>query len=95
MEERYPSDLKDAEWEMLKDYFKRSDPRGRRNKYDKRDLVNAILYINKAGCQWRMLPKEFPKWQAVYDNFRRWNQRGIWEKVLNKLNRDYRKKKGG
>ena len=58
---RYTSDLTDAQWEQIKDYF----PAGNKSKYEKRKLVNAVLYLVKTGCQWRNLPKDFPNWKAV------------------------------
>jgi putative transposase len=67
----YPSDLTDKEWELLAPFFQRSDPRGNPGKFAKRDIVNAILYVTKGGIQWRMMPKDFPPWDTVYDHFRR------------------------
>lgn len=48
-------------------------------------FVNGILYVVKTGCQWRMLPKDFPPWKTVYGYFRRLSQLGVWEKVLREL----------
>ena len=48
-------------------------------------IINAILYQLKNGCQWRDLPVDFPKWQTVYSQFRRWQLDGTWEKVLREL----------
>ena len=58
---------------------------GNRAQYDKRLLVDAILYITKTGCQWRQLPNNFPPWQTVYSFFRRAKEKNIWEKVLHQL----------
>ena len=82
----YSSDLSDQEWSEIEHLFKRSDPRGARSIYDKHTIVNAILYVVKTGCQWRMLPHDFPPWQNVYDHYRRWSQRGIWQQVLDSQN---------
>ncbi len=57
--------------------------------------MNAIFYLDKAGCHWRLLPKDFPPWQTVYDHWRRWNQRGVWERALDPLNAAHRKKTAG
>ena len=73
----YPSDLTDSEWAQIAGFFERPDPRGNRGKYEKRDVVNAILYVVKGGIPWRMLPLDFPPWDTVYDHYRRWNQRGV------------------
>lgn len=90
----YPSDLSDEEWELLAPFFQRPDPRGNPGKYAKRDIVNAILYVTKGGIQWRMLPHDFPPWDTVYDHFRRLNKRGVWEQVLDSLNRLHRQRQG-
>jgi len=90
----YPSDLNDSEWNAIKEFFKRPDPRGRKSKYPKRDMVNAILYVVKTGAQWHMLPNDFPPWNTVYYRFKHWSERGIWEKALDFLNRWRRRKEG-
>lgn len=87
----YPSDLTDAEWEKIKDFFARTDRRGAVSRYAKRNIVNAILYVVKGGIQWRMLPKDFPPWSTVYDHYSNWSMRGTWEKVLDFLNKEHRK----
>ena len=90
----YPSDLKDKQWERISVFFERSDPRGSKGFHEKRVIVNAILYVTKSGCQWRMLPKDYPPHGTVYDHFRNWSRRGIWEKVLDELNKEVRKSAG-
>jgi putative transposase len=65
----------------MKDFF----PSGNKSKWDKRELVNAVLYVVKSGCQWRMLPKDFPPYQTVYTFFRRSKQKGVWHKALRSL----------
>ena len=87
------SDVSDEEWELIKHYFDPIDLRGGSGlKHAKREIVNAIFYLNKTSAQWRLLPKEFPSWQTVYDHYSQWNRRGVWEKVLDQLNRQHRKK---
>lgn len=90
----YPSDLSDKQWERVEHFFERPDPRGSKGIHEKRAVVNAILYVTKSGCQWRMLPKDYPPWGTVYDHLRNWSRRGIWEKVLDELNKDVRKQAG-
>lgn len=90
----YPSDLSDSDWELIKDYFARTSKRGAVGEHDKRDVVNAILYVTRGGIQWRMLPRDFPPWQTVYDHYRNWCFRGVWEKVLDQLNELHRRKLG-
>jgi putative transposase len=76
----YPTDLKYTEWQLLAEFFcapKRGHPR----KWERWQIVNAILYVTRTGCQWRMLPKDLPPWQTVYGYFRRWTRQGLWERI--------------
>lgn len=72
---RYPSDLTDAEWEHIEPLLPKPAKRGRKPKVDLREVVNAIRYLARAGCGWRMLPHDFPPWQTVYWWFRRFVRR--------------------
>ena len=75
----YPSDLTDAQWSFIKPIFEQGRGKyGNRSKWDKRVLVNAVLYINKTGCQWNMLPKNFLPYTTVSSFFHRAKTRGIW-----------------
>lgn len=78
----YPSDLSDEEWALLEPCFARSDPRGARSKYPKRRVVEAILYRLREGCRWRALPHDFPPYTAVFDHWRRWKKRGVWQEAV-------------
>lgn len=80
----YPSSLTDEQWTLISGYFFYGNY-GNRSKHRKRELVDAILYVTKTGCQWRQLPQEFPPWQTAYSFFRRAKQRGIWGQVLRDL----------
>ena len=80
-EMRYTSDLTDSQWELIKEYF----PAGNKSKYDKREMVNAVLYLVKTGCQWRNLPSDFPKWKAVSMFYYRAQRKGIWDEVQRML----------
>jgi putative transposase len=88
----YLSDITDNAWEHIKQYFDQKRVFGRPLKHSRRNIVNAIFYITKTGCQWRMLPKEFPPWETVYYYFKQWNLSGIWEEVLDILNKQDRLK---
>jgi len=90
----YPSDLSDQEWELIAHHFEPKDRRGSGHIHSKKRVVDAILYVVKGGISWRMLPHDFPPWKTVYDHFRNWNQRGVWEAALDELNALHRKKKG-
>jgi putative transposase len=78
---KYSSDLTDTQWEFVKPLLGVT----RNRKYDKRELVNAVLYVVKTGCQWRNLPKDFPEWNAVYHFYSRAKIRGVWDRILAKL----------
>src|SRR4030095_393640 len=60
----------------------------------RRRVVNGILYVNKTGCQWRMLPKDFGPWETIYGYFRRWRQAGVWGRVMDTLRRWERQRQG-
>lgn len=90
----YASDLTDGEWGILKDLIPDGKPGGRPRKYSKRRLVEAILYVLRTGCQWRMLPKDFPPWQVVYHYFQRWGREGVITKIHNTLRQRVRKEAG-
>ena len=68
---RYPTDLTDAEWQRIEALLPRPSKRGRRRSVDLREILNAIRYLVRTGCGWRMLPRDFPPWQTVYWWFRR------------------------
>ena len=90
---RYASDLTDEEWDLVKDFFKKRDNRGIKPTHDRRDIVDAILYVVKTGCQWYMLPNDYPNYKTVHDYFMNWSRDGIWEEALDALNKTHRKKK--
>jgi putative transposase len=92
----YQSDLTDAEWAILEPLLPQTDPKkgGRPRRYTNREILNAIFYIEKSGCQWRMLPREFPPWNLVWQYFRRWRNAGLLEKIRLALNRKVREKLG-
>lgn len=78
----YPSDLSDKEWEIIEPYFPDlKTNRGRKRVHSYREILNAIFYLLRSGCAWRMLPHEFPPWKTVYHYFRLWRIYGIWERI--------------
>ena len=82
---QYPTDLTDAQWQILKPFFRKKSNRGRKVVYERRLVVNAILYVVRTGCQWRMLPHDFPPWKTVYQMFYRWRKAGLWERIHDAL----------
>jgi len=93
---RYPSDLTDEEWGILEVILNEADPytTGRPRQVDLREIVNAIFYINKTGCQWRYLPKDFPSFTLVNYYYQKWLYRNIWEQINTKARQALRKEKG-
>ena len=90
----YPSDVTAKQWNQIKGFFEQKRVFGRPLKYARREMVNAIFYVTKSGCQWRMLPNDFPPWQVVYYYFQMWNRDGTWEQVLDILNEKDRLRQG-
>ena len=76
---RYPTDLTDAQWAILAPLVPAPKPGGRPARHERREIVEAILYVLRAGCAWRLLAHEFPPWQTVYHYFRVWRSDGTWE----------------
>lgn len=81
----YPTDLNDAQWEILEPLLPAAHSGGRPRSVAPRAVVNAILYVLSAGCAWRLLPHDFPKWKTVYHYFRQWRNEGIWQQVHERL----------
>jgi len=88
---RYPSDVTDAEWELLRPEAQavmaelRRSPGGRPMDHDLRAMLDAIRYVTKYGIEWRALPVDFPPWAAVYAFFERWNARGLPQGLVDRL----------
>jgi putative transposase len=80
MSQTYPSDLTDEQWAILKPLIPPSYG-GRPRTLDMRRVVNGIFYRNKAGCQWRMLPKDYGTWESVYYYFAQWRTDGTWRRL--------------
>jgi len=82
---RYSTDLTDTQWELIKEFFE--SKKGRHLiKHDKRELVNAVLYQQRTGCQWRLLPNDFPNHYAVWSFYQRARKPGrAWGKAMAKL----------
>src|ERR687894_67795 len=81
MEKSYATDLSDAEWECLQPHVPRPNKRGRPRVHTTREILDAIFYVLKSGCPWRLLPRDFPPWESVYCWFRRWRIDGTWEQL--------------
>ena len=82
---RYDSDLTVEQWLLIEPLLPPPAAAGRREKHPRRDIVNAILYVVRTGCAWRLLPKEYPPWQTVFWYFRRWRADGSLDRVHDAL----------
>jgi putative transposase len=81
MKRSYSTDLSDAEWEFLRHHLPPPNKRGRPRIHSTREILNAVFYVLKSGCPWRLLPHEFPPWETVYCWFRRWRMEGTFEQL--------------
>ena len=78
----YPTDLSDEQWALIHPLLPRPHGSGRPQQICLRLILNACLYLLRTGCQWRLLPKEYPKWQSVYYHFAKWRRDHTWEDIL-------------
>jgi putative transposase len=74
----YDTDLTDAAWSLIAPILPAARTGGRPRKTNLRAVLNAIFYLLRTGCQWRLLPREFPSWNTVYHYFRSWKNDGVW-----------------
>lgn len=77
----YPTDLSDAQWQRIEPQLPPARHYGRHRKHEMREVLDAIFYVLRSGCAWRLLPHDFPPWQTVYYYFRRWTREGIFESM--------------
>jgi putative transposase len=93
----YPTDMTEAQWTLLLPLLPARKWRAGgpgRPPYDLRCVLNGILYLLKTGCQWRMLPREFGKWNTVYSYFKRWRETGVWAHLMEALRQLARRRQG-
>ena len=94
LQRAYPSDLTDAQWDLLASLIPPVKLDAAYHLHARRDLVNARLYVLRSGCPWRSLPHDFPAWGTVYHYFRKWQREGVWDRVLETLRMQMRSKQG-
>ena len=94
LQRAYASDLTDAQWELLVPLIPPLKPDAAYHFHERREIVNAILYVLRSGCPWRLLPHDVPAWGTVYDYFRLWQREGVWDHVLEALRMQMRTKEG-
>lgn len=80
-EEPYPSALTEKEWKIVRPLLPAASKLGRPPRYGRRLLLEALLYVTRSGCTWRMMPREFPHWRLCYYYFVKWHEEGVWERI--------------
>jgi putative transposase len=90
----YATDLSNAEWAILEPLIPGARPGGRPCIWSRRIILNGIFYVLRSGCQWRLLPREYPPWKTVYHYFRAWRLAGIWEQLNTTLRKRERERQG-
>jgi putative transposase len=90
----YTTDLTDGQWSILEPLLAPAKPGGRPRKTNLREVVNALLYLNRNGCTWRNLPHDFPPWRTVYNYFRAWIDDGTWDQLVAELRTEIRLQAG-
>lgn len=91
---RYPTDLTDRQWRRVAPHLPPPNPAGRPRSVDRRQIVDAILYVLRNGVTWRALPHDFPPWRTVYHYFRAWRLDGTWDRLHAALRDEVRAKDG-
>lgn len=81
MRKPYPTDLSDDEWNYIEPHMPAPQGHGRPRIHSPHEILNAIFYVLKSGCQWRLLPHDFPRWPTAYHYFRKWRIDGTWERI--------------
>jgi len=90
----YPSDLTEAEWEILRPLIPEVSPQATHPTISRREIVNGILYVLRSGCPWRLMPHDLPAWGTVYYYFRIWRNEGVWDQILKTLRKQMRRQQG-
>jgi putative transposase len=91
---RYTSDLIDTEWQLIDYCFPKPSKKGRPREHSFRELLNAVFYVVKTGCQWRNVPTDFAPWGTVYHYFRLWKRNGLWVMIHTHLRKQVREGEG-
>lgn len=86
----YSTDLTDTEWQILESLLPAEKPGGRHRLYSMREIINALRYLLRTGCSWRLIPHDFPHWRAVYEYFKVWKEDGTWLKIHDYLHTELR-----
>lgn len=91
---RYPSDLTDAQWNLIEAFIPAVSENATIPTIERREIVNAILYVLRTGCSWRQMPHDLPNGKTAHHYFRIWSHQGIWEPIMAHLRKRVREKIG-
>ena len=94
MEAVYPSDLSDEQWQAISRLIPPAKPGGRPRSVNMREVLNALFYLARTGCAWRMLPQDYPPKDTVYYYFKKFRQDGVWERIHDLMRKRVRVKHG-
>jgi putative transposase len=92
-QEPYPSDVTNIEWELLRPLLSVPPKLGRPPRHDRRLVLNAIFYVVRSGCAWRLLPHDLPPWRLCYYSFAKWRENGLWQEINDHLREAVREKR--
>ena len=90
----YATNLNDKEWKQIEKLVPAAKPGGRPAKHTRRHILDGILYIVKTGCQWHLLPNDFPPYKTVYHYYAQWAREGIWQLIHDRLRDEVRRRAG-
>ena len=90
---RYPSDLSFKQWKIIEPFIPPAKQGGRPRKHSMKDILDAIWYKVKTGCQWRQLPNDYPPWRTVYEYFNNWSLDDTWQVIHDEIVKLVRKKR--
>ena len=86
----YPGDVTDEQWSLIESRIPPEKPGGRPRSVVMREVINGILYLNRTGCSWRMLPHDLPPWGTVHYYYRCFRLQGIWQDIHDRLREQVR-----
>jgi len=90
----YSSDINDDQWKVIEPLIPPAKPGGRPRSVDMREILNAIFYVVRSGCAWRLIPHDLPIWSTVYDYFRQFRKTGVWQNIHDALRAQLRRRQG-
>jgi putative transposase len=90
----YPSDITDEQWSLIESHIPPEKSGGRPRTVNLREVINGILYLNRTGCSWRMIPHDLPPWGTVHYYYRRFRLEGVWPTIHDRLREKVRAEAG-